>query len=656
MFSKYFFGVFISLLLPSLLYAQNQKQNGHYNLLIASTGQSGGIYVYDFNTGNGEIIIKSNFKEVRNPSFLTISKDSKHIYSTSKGNTEQDSIVALNFNPNSGDISLLNRMNSGGNSPSYVEVDNKNKYVFAANFGSGSFSAIPLNADGSLGNDIQIFQYEGASINKLRQDKPHVHCVILSSDSTHIITSDLGTDKINIYRFDNTKKTHPLTVAKSSFIKVAAGSGPRHLTFHPNGKYAYVIHEINGLITAYDYSNGKLKLKQTVPMVSEDFSGEIRAADIHVSPDGKFLYGSNRGDADEIVIYSINNQGALSLVGRQSALGKTPRNFAIDPTGNYLLVANQGTNEVVVFKRNKETGLLISTGKKINVKGPVCLKFATIPTPEKHGGELTITSKNISITVDGNVGARVTSLKLNGKEYLNLKIGQEKNYGSTFWLSPQDKWSGLQGILNASPFNVTSVNDTMLVFKNENDTLTGLTYTKQFILQHSDTSVLIKYTITNNSKKIKQLAPWEVTRFSIGGLAFFPKGNYPALTKSNLTVKDSIGIIWYPYDPSAQYSRQKLFMNGGENWLAHLHEGRLFIKQFPHITPSEVAPGEEEIEIFSNKEKPFIELENQGRYQSLISGESLTYQVKWYVRELPSNVSPQIGSSSLIEHVRNVIK
>jgi 6-phosphogluconolactonase len=653
---KYWFGFILFSILPSLIYAQNQKQSEHYNLLVASTGAGEGIYVYDFNTGNGEIIDKGKFGGIRNPTFLTISRDSKNIYTTSKGNTGQDSIVALNFNPNSGAISLLNRMNSGGNSPSYVEVDNNNKFVFAANFGSGSVSAIPLTANGSLKKDIQTFQYQGSSIVKVKQDGPHVHCVIVSPDSKHILTLDRGTDRINIFNFDDTKESNPLTTASPSVINVAAGNGPRHLTFHPNGKYAYVVHELNGLITAYDYSNGKLKLKQTITMLSEGFTGEIRAADIHVSPDGNFLYGSNRGDANEIVIYSINKQGTLVFKGRQSSLGKTPRNFAIDPEGKYLLVGNEGSNEIVVFRRNKETGLLVPTGQKINVKGPVCLKFAATPNPEKQGGQTTLNSKNLSITVDGNVGARVTSLKLNGKEYLNLKTGEEKNYGSTFWLSPQDKWSGLQGILNASPFKVTSVNDTMLIFKNESDTLTGLTYTKQFNLQHSDTSVLVRYTITNNSKNIKQLAPWEVTRVSIGGLAFFPKGNYPALAKSNLTVKDSIGIIWYPYDQSAKYTRQKLFMNGGENWLAHLHEGRLFIKKFPHITPSEVAPGEGEIEIFSNKEKPFIELENQGRYQSLMSGESLTYQVKWYVRELPANISPQIGSFSLIEHVRNVVK
>jgi 6-phosphogluconolactonase len=189
------------------------------------------------------------------------------------------------------------------------------------------------------------------------------------------LTTDLGTDKINIYRIDPSMISTPLTPAAQEFVAVKPGSGPRHLTFHPNAKFAYLIQEMAGMITVFDYKDGKLSEKQTITMLSPDFKGRVGAADIHVSPDGKFLYGSNRGEANEIVIYSIDKKGLLTLVGRQTTQGKSPRNFAIDPSGKYLLVANQDSNEIVFFTRNPKTGLLTSSGAKIQVNKPVCLKF-----------------------------------------------------------------------------------------------------------------------------------------------------------------------------------------------------------------------------------------------------------------------------------------
>jgi len=167
----------------------------------------------------------------------------------------------------------------------------------------------------------------------------------------------------------------PLTPAEQEFVPVKPGSGPRHLTFHPNSKFAYLIQEMAGMITVFDYKDGKLKEKQAITMLSPDFKGRVGAADIHVSPDGKFLYGSNRGEANEIVIYSIDKKGLLTLVGRQATQGRNPRNFAMDPSGKYLLVANQDNNEIVLFTRDPKTGLLTPSGAKIQVNKPVCLKF-----------------------------------------------------------------------------------------------------------------------------------------------------------------------------------------------------------------------------------------------------------------------------------------
>jgi 6-phosphogluconolactonase len=271
----------------------------------------------------------------------------------------------------------LNTGSAGGNGPCYISVDDKKQIVFTGNYGGGSLSATRLNEDGSLSNDIQAIQHEGSSVNKGRQDKPHVHSVVLSPDNRYLLVPDLGTDRVNVYNVE-AGKPQPLTPASPAFASVNPGGGPRHLTFHPNGKHAYLILEMEGAIAAFDYKNGKLEQKQSITMLAPGFNGKVGAADIHISPDGKFLYGSNRGEANEIVIYAIDKNGKLTYAGRQTDLINTPRNFAIDPAGNFLLVANQNGNDIVIFKRDQKTGLLTSTGKRIQVDKPVCLKFAAI--------------------------------------------------------------------------------------------------------------------------------------------------------------------------------------------------------------------------------------------------------------------------------------
>jgi 6-phosphogluconolactonase len=224
---------------------------------------------------------------------------------------------------------------------------------------------------------VQNIQHEGSSVVKERQEKPHVHAAVLSPDDRFLLVPDLGTDKVYQYRVDASQH-QALKPADAPFLTTKPGGGPRHLAFHPNGKYAYLVLELEASVMALDYNDGKLAGKQTISMVAPDFKGRLSGADIHVSPDGKFLYASNRGDANEIAIYAIDNQGKLTFVNRQSVLGKTPRNFVIDPTGNFLLVANQNTSEVIIFKRDVKTGLLTATGEKIEASKPVCLKFVAI--------------------------------------------------------------------------------------------------------------------------------------------------------------------------------------------------------------------------------------------------------------------------------------
>lgn len=365
--------------LYSINLVHSQSNNKTYALLIGtytSSSTSDGIFVYDFNSQTGEVNLKSKVSGVENPSYLAISNDGKHVYAVNE--VRNGGISSFLFNPTSGELTFLNRVGSGGDSPCYVSVDDKNKYVFAGNYGSGSLAAIPLKEDGSLGAGSQFIQHEGSSIDKGRQQGPHVHCTVLSPDNHYLLTSDLGTDKVSIYQFDASSVSQPLSPAEPPFVTVKAGSGPRHITFHPNSKYAYLIHEMEGMITVFDYKNGQLVEKQTITMLPPDFKGKVGAADIHISPDGKFLYASNRGSANELVIYAINKNGKLNYAGRQPVQGKAPRNFAIDPSGNFLLVANQDSNEIIMFKRDKKTGLLTPTGGKIQLSKPVCLKFVDV--------------------------------------------------------------------------------------------------------------------------------------------------------------------------------------------------------------------------------------------------------------------------------------
>lgn len=356
---------------------QGQSNNSKTSKLLIGTyttsATSDGIYVYDFDNSTGAVKLKSKISGVENPSYLTISRDGKFVYAVNE--VKDGGVSSFLFDNNSGELKFLNKVSSGGSGPCYVSVDDKNKYVFAGNYNSGSFAAIPLKDDGSLGADPQFIQQDGSSINKGRQQGPHLHCTVLSPDNKYLLTSNLGTDKVGVYKFDVSKASQPLTPADLSFISVKAGNGPRHLTFHPNSKFAYLISEMAASITVFDYKDGKLTEKQSITMLSPDFKGKVGAADIHISADGKFLYGSNRGEANEMVIYSIDKKGLLTYVGRQSCQGKGPRNFVIDPSGNFLLVANQDSNDIVFFKRDQKTGMLTPTGDKIQISKPVCLKF-----------------------------------------------------------------------------------------------------------------------------------------------------------------------------------------------------------------------------------------------------------------------------------------
>jgi 6-phosphogluconolactonase len=367
----------ISVLSISVM-AQESKEKNYYLIVGTYTNEAktNGIHVYTFDATSGDVQEKSTFTGITNPSYLTVSKDKKNVYAVSEAG-DGKGVNAFSFDSKTGKLTLQNTGSAGGNGPCYISVDDQKRWVFAGNYGGGSLSATKLNADGSLTTQTQVIQHEGSSVNKSRQDKPHVHAVVLSPDGRHLLVPDLGTDKVNIYRFDASKE-NPLTPGSPAFATANAGGGPRHLAFHPNGKWAYLVLEMEGAVTAFEFNNGKMEAKQTITMLDKGFTGKVGGADIHVSPDGKFLYASNRGEANDIVIYAIGKDGKITYAGRQSSGINTPRNFAIDPTGSFLLVGNQNGNDIAIFKRDKKTGLLSATGKRILVDKPVCLKFVPV--------------------------------------------------------------------------------------------------------------------------------------------------------------------------------------------------------------------------------------------------------------------------------------
>jgi 6-phosphogluconolactonase len=273
-------------------------------------------------------------------------------------------------------MSKINSAFSQGDHPCHVTIDSKNRYVIVSNYTGGNFKAIPLLKDGSLDTiNTQVIQHTGKSINKVRQEKPHVHSAIFSPDEDYLLIQDLGTDQISVYDISLSKSNNPISLKPNSVFNTVPGSGPRHLTFHPKKSIAYSVQELNGTVNVLKFKNGKLSLMQDISMTNPNETRKNGAADIHISPDGKYLYASNRGEFNEVVIFRIIADGTLSYVATQSTLGKGPRNFSIDPTGNFLLVANQNSDEIVVFKRDQNSGLLTDTKERIKVGAPVCIQF-----------------------------------------------------------------------------------------------------------------------------------------------------------------------------------------------------------------------------------------------------------------------------------------
>ncbi len=346
----------------------------YFGTYTPKDGLSQGIYRSTLDRLSGELSEPVLVAKTPNPSFLAIHSSGNYLYAVSESG-RSGAVSAFAIDPESGVLQLLNTQSSGGNGPCFVNMTQDGKFVLVANYGSGSASVIPIEPDGHLAAPTGFMQHSGSSVNKQRQEGPHAHSINPSPDDRFVIVADLGLDKLMIYQLDHT--TGILTPNTPAFATVKLGGGPRHFSFHPNGKFGYVINELNGTITAFSWQaqSGTLNEIQTVSTLPDAFKGANKCAEICIHPNGKFLYGSNRGH-DSIAVYQVDPaSGKLTFVEHEMANIKTPRNFNIDPSGNFCLVANMDSDSVIVFRIDLDTGRLTPTDYKIKVGKPVCIRF-----------------------------------------------------------------------------------------------------------------------------------------------------------------------------------------------------------------------------------------------------------------------------------------
>lgn len=334
-----------------------------------------GIHVYEFNNETGESTLKFTQDSVTNTSFLKLSKNGKYLYSVMDSQMPYNGkIASFAVDAIQGKLDLINIQDCGGLNPAHLELDKTGTFLVSSQYSDGSLSLFKINEDGSLNPYSQVLRFKDSSIIESRQEASHIHSSNFSPDNNFLFAHDLGADKIRGFKLDISSQDSMLQ--NENQIRMKPGSGPRHFTFHPNGKLGYSIAELSGKITAFHYQNGQLKFIEDYQSY-QNHQDIYRAADIHISPDGQFLYASNRGpEEDSLFIFSIKEtDGKLTLIGHEPTYGKHPRNFAISPSGNFVLVANQFSNNIVVFRRDIETGKLKKLPHDIKVGSPSSIQI-----------------------------------------------------------------------------------------------------------------------------------------------------------------------------------------------------------------------------------------------------------------------------------------
>jgi 6-phosphogluconolactonase len=361
---------------PTSLAAQYLVYFGTY-----TRGESKGIYVSRFDAAAGRFGPVELAAETPNPSFLAIHPNKRFLFAVSElyetGGPKGGAVSAFSIDRTSGKLTFLNKVSSRGGGPCHLAIDKTGKYIAVANYGTGSTAVLPIGEDGRLGEATGFYQHAGSSVDPKRQQGPHAHSVNFSPDNRFLMVADLGLDQVLVFRFD--AATGTIAPNEPPFARVRPGSGPRHFSFHPNGRYAYAINELASTVTAfaYDARRGVLKEIQTITTLPAGFSETNHTAEVLVHPSGKFLYGSNRGH-DSIAVFEVAANGTLKSAGQVSTQGKVPRNFNLDPKGAWLLAANQNSDNVVVFRIDAKTGRLEPNGESARVVAPVCIKFLAL--------------------------------------------------------------------------------------------------------------------------------------------------------------------------------------------------------------------------------------------------------------------------------------
>lgn len=341
-------------------------------------GRSDGIYRLRVNTESGALQLDGVAAKAANPSYLALHPNGRTLYAANEVSEferqQSGAVSAFAIDAGSGGLTLLNRQASQGKSPCYVSVDRSGRYVLVANYAGGSVSSLPVRRDGGLGVARSVIQHEGSGADPVRQSAPHAHCIVPDPANRYVLVVDLGTDAVLTYRFD--ADTGSLTIVTPG-TATKPGAGPRHLAFHPNGRFAYVVNELDSTISAfaYDAEHGALEEVQVTAASPGGTATPNHPGDVHVAPSGRFLYGSNRGD-DTIAVFAIDaSTGALAPVQQIATGGRTPRTFTLDPSGRFLLAPNQRSDSIVSFAVDAASGRLTPTGSRVEVPTPVCIVF-----------------------------------------------------------------------------------------------------------------------------------------------------------------------------------------------------------------------------------------------------------------------------------------
>jgi len=343
-------------------------------------GRSEGVYLLDLDPKTGALTSHGLVARAENPSFLTLHPDGGHLYAANEVSRllgrRSGGVSAFRIDRKTGSLRFLNRQPTRGGAPCYIAVDSAGSNVLVADYGGGSVAVFPIRENGKLRKASAFVQHTGSGPNPSRQEGPHAHSIRVDPTNRFALAADLGLDKVIVYRYD--PRTGALAANDPPHADVSPGAGPRHMAFHPNGEFVYLVNELDLTVTVfkYDGERGALSIIQTISTLPGDVEDGYSGADIHVHPSGKFLYASNRGH-DTIAVFAIDSDsGRLTAAGHEPTRGRTPRNFAIDPTGRFLIAANQNSDSVVVFCIDQESGALTPTEYTASVPSPVCLRVS----------------------------------------------------------------------------------------------------------------------------------------------------------------------------------------------------------------------------------------------------------------------------------------